>query len=230
VAKSIVARERQDILALDTYICIKYRWDLRQKPAAQAKEIPVPKATRPAAATLILDEQRVPHGHRDLFGPREETTYTPAERVYSETVQAALEDLLAGTRQQIVLLRRFYDGPLRIAVMPPPAQLDRSELRLATVEEILMRTLLFMRDVSPGGPVFQREVEGFLLETQQFSTKYPHIVIERVDAFHKEGGSPEFTEWKLRRTQNQRAETQINRWLDIANLGLSVLKSVSGEP
>ncbi|HEX5324926.1 MAG TPA: hypothetical protein VFW40_14155 [Capsulimonadaceae bacterium] len=190
----------------------------------------MPKATKPIAASLVLDEERVPHGHRDLFGPRSETPYTEAERVYSEAVQAALEDLLAGSRQQIVLLRRFYDGPARIGVMPAPAGVDRGELRLATVEEILMRTLLFMRDVSPGGPVFQREAEGFLIETQQFSTKYPHIVIERVDAFHKEGRSPEFTEWRLRRTQNQKAETQINRWLDIANLGLSVLKSISGEP
>jgi len=190
----------------------------------------MPKAMTPIAGTLVLDEERVPHGHRDLFGPRTEMPYTPAERIYSEAVQAALEDLLAGSREQIVLLRRFYGGPQRIAVMTAPADVDRSELRLATVEEILLRTILFMRDVSPGGPVFQREADDFLLETQQFSTKYPHIVIERVDAFHKEGRSPEFTEWRLRRTQNQKAETQINRWLDIANLGLSVLKSVSGQP
>lgn len=188
------------------------------------------QATRPIAATLVLDEERVPHGHRDLFGLRTGTPYTSAERVYSEAVQAALEDLLAGTREEIVLLRRFYEGPRRIAVMPAPANLDRAELRLETVEEILMRTLLFMRDVSPGGPIFQREVEDRLLETQQFSTKYPHIVIERMDAFHTQGHSPEFTDWRLRRTQNQRAETQINRWLDIANLGLSVLKSISGGP
>lgn len=186
------------------------------------------KAIRPMAATLVLDEERVPHGHRDLFGLRSETPYTSAERIYSEAVQAALEDLLAGSRQEIILLRRFYEGPRRIAVMPAPANADRGELRLETVEEILMRTLLFMRDVSPGGPVFQREVGDFLLETQQFSTKYPHIVIERIDGFQRESHRPEFTEWRLRRTQNQKAETQINRWLDIANLGLSVIKSIGG--
>jgi len=39
---------------------------------------------------------------------------------------------------------------------------------------------------------------------------------------------PIYTEWRLRRTQNQKAETHINRWLDATNLGISVLRSLAG--
>ena len=78
------------------------------------------------------------------------------------------------------------------------------------------------------GPVCQTENGDQLLETQQFSTRYPHIIIERLDAFSARQRSPLFTEWRFRRIQNQRAETQINRWLDAANLGLTLFRAFRG--
>jgi hypothetical protein len=178
---------------------------------------------------MTLFEERIPAEHRDLFGIRTETPYTEAERRYSAAVQARLEELLEGRRQQIVFLRRHHQGGERIEVLPPPAGIDREELRLPMVERILICTISFVRDVSPGGPVFQRVEAGQVVETQPFSTKYPHIIIERTDTFSREERQPLFTEWRLRRTQNQKMETQINRWLDAANLALSVIKGLRGQ-
>jgi hypothetical protein len=177
---------------------------------------------------MLLIQDRVPPEHRDLFGVRTDTPYTEAERRYSASVQACLEELLAGRKQEIVLLRRYHQGAERIAVMPAPQGIDRAELRLSMVERILVSTISFMRDISPGGPVFQRVMRDQLIETQHFSSKYPHITIERIDVFDHKTRAPLFTEWRLRRTQNQRAETQINRWLDAANLVLSIVKTVRG--
>src|SRR5262245_47894190 len=178
---------------------------------------------------MLLDQLKVPPEHHDLFGPRTDTPYTEAEREYSMAIHLRLEELLAGTRQRMVLLRRYHDGSARLTVMRASREIDRAGLRLDMAERLLMDPISFVRDISPGGPVFQAVRRDQLVETQHFATKYPHIVIERQDIFRIEDRSPLYTEWRLRRTQNQRAETQINRWLDAANLGLSLLKSLRGE-
>jgi hypothetical protein len=170
--------------------------------------------------------ERIPPEHQDLFGIRTDTPYTESERKYSAAVQTCFQELLEGKRQQIVLLRRFHDDHDRLEVLSAPPGVDRADLRLAMVERLLISVIAFVRDVSPGGPVFQREEADMLVETQPFATKYPHIIIERLDAFSRDGRKPLFTEWRLRRTQNQRMETRINRWLDAANLVLSLVKDV----
>ncbi|MFN3648585.1 MAG: hypothetical protein ACK47B_03305 [Armatimonadota bacterium] len=178
---------------------------------------------------MPVDWDHLPLEHQDLLGVRTDTPYTEAERLYSASVQAALEELLQGRRHRIVLLRRHHAASGRaeqVEVLPAPAGVDRRGLRRPMVERILVSTIAFVRDISPGGPVFQREAGDHLLETQHFSTKYPHIIIERLDAFHRRHRTPEFTEWRLCRTQNQRAETQINRWLDAANLALSFVDTL----
>jgi hypothetical protein len=175
---------------------------------------------------MLLEQQYIPDDHEDLLGIRTDTPYTEAERSYSAAVQSCLEVLLEGRRQQLVLLRRYHQPPQRLEVMPAPLHVDRAQLRLPMVERILVSTLAFVRDVSPGGCVFQALDGDQLVETQHFSTKYPHIVIERVDAFDHRTRIPLYTEWRLRRLQNQRAETQLNRWLDAANLALSVVKAL----
>ena len=163
----------------------------------------------------------------ELFAARPNAAYTAAERRYSAAIQARVNDLLEGRLNRLVLLRRYHEED-RVAVMRGPRELDCRELRLPVVEKLLTSTLVFVRNDSPGGPVCQEEESDRLVETQQFSTRYPHIVIERVDAFAVAGHRPVYTEWRLRRIQNQRAETQINRWLDAATLGLTLFKAFSG--
>ncbi len=178
---------------------------------------------------MPFSAERMPAEHQDLFGVRTDTPYTPAERAYSSAVQIRVEELLAGRCSELVLLRRYHRHRDQISVMPAPPGIDHGQLRLTMVERILVGTIAFLRDVSPGGPIFQRMTRSHLVETQQFSTKYPHILIERLDAFDRETRDPAFTEWRIRRTQNQRAETQLNRWLDAANLALSAYKTIKGE-
>ena len=165
--------------------------------------------------------------HNDLFGLRLDTPYTSAERQYSQMVQERLEQLLHATGRQIILMRRYHEGD-KLAMLPATANVDRCGLRREMVERILCATLEFVRDGSPGGPIFQRETREGLAETQMFGTRYPHIVVERVDAFTEAGRTPVYTEWRLRRTQNQKAETHVNRWLDAANLGINLVKAVAG--
>jgi hypothetical protein len=177
---------------------------------------------------MLTDQERIPPDQRDLLGVRTDTPYTEAERRYSAAVQASLEELLQGRRQEILLLRHYHETPPRIAVMPAPGGIDRAGLRQSMVERILVATLSFIRDLAPGGCIHQVVSDGRLVETQQFCTRYPHILIERIDLFDAESRAPLSTEWRLRRIQNQRAETQINRWLDAANLALSAFKTFRG--
>lgn len=167
-------------------------------------------------------------GHHDLFAVRGGTPYTPAERAYSHMVQSRLEQLLQAECRELVLLRRYHDGSDRISVLTSKTGMQKSGLRREMVERILTATLGFVRDGSAGGPISQSETREGVLETQFFGTRYPHIVIERVDAFSNGALEPLYTEWRLRRTQNQKAETQINRWMDAAGLGMNVLKAVAG--
>ena len=167
----------------------------------------------------------LPADQQDLFSVRREMPYNESERLYSEHVQEGLEQLLAGTRSELILMRQYHDDPDRIAVLKSPPTADSEELRRPVIEQILTSTIVFVRDTSPGGPVFQRAADEGVIETQYFGTRYPHIIVERRDRFDGSSDVPIYTEWRLRRMQNQRKETQINRVLDVATLGFTVLKS-----
>src|SRR5437762_92692 len=117
---------------------------------------------------------------QDLFAARPNVSYMRAERRYSAAIQSSVNDLLEGRLNRLLLLRRCHDDADRVAVMRGPRGVDPAELRMAVVEQMLTSTLAFVRDEAPGGPVCQREEGEQLIETQQFSTRYPHIIIERV--------------------------------------------------
>src|SRR5438874_1486497 len=119
---------------------------------------------------------------QDLFAARENVSYTRAERRYSAAIQANINDLLEGRMNRLLLLRRYHDDGDRVAVMRGPRDIDPDNLRMPVVEQMLTSTLAFVRDDAPGGPVCQQEEREQLIETQQFSTRYPHIIIERLDA------------------------------------------------
>src|SRR5262245_4612551 len=104
---------------------------------------------------VLTDQVRIPREQQDLLGVRTDTPYTEGERRYSAAVQAALEELLQGKRHEIRLLRRYHESPPRIAVLPASRGIDRSDLRQAMLERILIATLTFIRAAAPGGCVYQ---------------------------------------------------------------------------
>lgn len=156
---------------------------------------------------------------------RERAPYNAAEQAFSFLLQQRLQRLLEGKDNRLELLRRYPGDPHRLGVMVTPRTVDRGQLRLDVVERLLWETLHFVRPDALGGPVAQqRTPEGSVIETQLFSTRYPHIVIERIDRYVGDAPTPVETTYTLRRVQNQRSQTRANRVLDAANLAFELLR------
>jgi hypothetical protein len=171
-----------------------------------------------AAPSMAADSQ--------LFQRRSPTAYTESEQQFSLLVQQQLEQLLRGKLNSLPLLRRYHREPGRLGVPRLRADLEPRDLRLPVVEEMLMALLHFLHadGGSEGGPISQSRLSERLLERQFFTTRFPHILIERVDRYDAPSGEALETEWLVRRIQNQRADVRLNRVLDAANLGLELLR------
>jgi hypothetical protein len=173
------------------------------------------------------EHQSAPHLHFDeegLLSVRMAAGYNRAEQQYSTLIYRRIEQLLKGERNRLLLLRKYPLETNRLGIMPTPDDLDRDSLRIAVVEKMAMDALIFLSEGSAGGPVAQEwDASDRLVETRKFPTKYPHIIIERVDVFAPDRAA-ESIEWSARRVQNQRVSTRINRMLDAANLGIDVAK------
>jgi signal transduction histidine kinase len=162
-----------------------------------------------------------------LRSPRRRASYNAAEQQFSLIVQQRLNTLLEGKSNSLALLRRYPTQPDRLGVMTTPARLPRDQLRLSTVEGIIWDALDFVRPDAVGGPVAQNLApDGSVVERQIFSTRYPHIVIERTDRYVGDAPDPVEITWCLQRVQNQRSQTQFNRLLDAANLAFELLRAI----
>jgi hypothetical protein len=163
----------------------------------------------------------------ELLRERPAVGYTASEQEFSKVAQARLEELLRGEVNALPLLRRYHREPRRLGVARAPRDIDRSELRLSVVERILTDLLQFLHagTGAAGGPIAQSRDHGRILERQTFTTRFPHIIIERTDRYDARTREPLETEWVVRRIQNQRADVRINRALDAANLGIELLKT-----
>jgi hypothetical protein len=163
----------------------------------------------------------------ELLRGRPAVGYTASEQEFSTVTQARLEELLRGEVNALPLLRRYHREPRRLGVARAPHDIDRGELRLSVVERILTDLLQFLHagTGAAGGPIAQTRDHGWLLERQTFTTRFPHIIIERTDRYDARTREPLETEWVVRRIQNQRADVRINRALDAANLGIELVKT-----
>ncbi len=166
------------------------------------------------------------HGHEEgLLGLRPLSPYNEAEQRYSTLLYRRIEELLKGQRNSLLILRKYPAEPNRLGIMSTPGDIQREALRLHVVEKMAMDALVFLSELSTGGPVAQEsDGNGLLVETRKFPTRYPHIIIERVDRFVDGAETAQSIEWCARRVQNQRASTRINRMLDAANLGVDLVK------
>lgn len=150
--------------------------------------------------------------------------YQQAEQRFSTALQRRIDELLRGERNALMLLRKYPAEPNRLGVMNTPG-VDPAGLRVRVVEGLIRDALLFLHADPHGGPCAQTYgTDGRLVETRKYTTKFPHIVIERVDVFDGETGETRHIQWSAVRLQNQRAATRINRMLDAANLGIDVVK------
>ena len=167
--------------------------------------------------------------HREERGPtllavHRPVHYRDAEQRFSAALQKRLDQLLRGERNRIMLLRKYPSEPHRIGVMNTTG-VDPASLRVRIVERLIRDALLFLHADAHGGPCSQvRDSDGDLMETRKYTTRFPHIVIERIDVFDAETGDTRHIQWSAMRMQNQRAATRINRMLDAANLGIDVVK------
>jgi hypothetical protein len=177
----------------------------------------------------MLMDNRPPDGQAAsaLREVRRRADYTPAEQEFSRVLQTCFQDLLEGKRNQLAILRTYPASPDRLGVMCMPSELDRRQLRLPVVETLSWRILEFVSSDGSGGPIAQGKArDGSTVESQSFPTKYPHIVIERTDRYLDGQVEPTEITWCLHRVQNQRAQTQLNRILDAANLAFELLRIV----
>ena len=157
---------------------------------------------------------------------REPIAYNAAEQALSVHIQDRLQDLLQGRLNVLPLVRKSHRSPRRLSIPEGPAAVTADRVRLEVVEEMVDRTLCFLHAGQPGGPITQWRSGADLMERQSFSTQFPHILIEREDRYDAETRQPRETRWTVRRIQNQQQSIRVNRALDLANLGIEVLKTV----
>jgi len=158
---------------------------------------------------------------------RPRSAYNAAERQFSCLLQQRLQELLAGKRNSLALLRRYPRQPERLGVMVTPPGLPRQQLRLSVVDALSWEAIAFVGPDGNAGPIAQDVgPDGNVVERQLFATRFAHIVLARTDSYAGEDPEPVEITWCLQRVQNQRAQTRVNRVLDAVNLALEVIKLI----
>ncbi|MBV9175340.1 MAG: hypothetical protein JOZ81_35235 [Chloroflexi bacterium] len=161
-----------------------------------------------------------------LTSVRPRVEYSPAEREFALLLKRRLDDLLQGKRSRLDILRKYPREPGRIGVIPTPDGFPLHHLGPDTLEELTWKALRFIQAEDDGGPIAQTaDDQGGILEVQTFPTRYPHIVIERVDYFRRdENSEPDSITWSLHRVQNPRARGY--GLLDATNLLFELVRLV----
>ena len=169
----------------------------------------------------------VERGETALTRARPCADYTAAEREFSQLLRQRLGDLLEGKRNRLEILRKYPREPGRLGIIATPQRFPVGELRFETIEQLTWDTLRFVQADGPGGPIAQSTAaEGGIVEVQAFPTKYPHIVIERIDRFCDGARDPDSITWCLHRVQHQSSQVQLSRLFEASSLLFDVLRLV----
>jgi hypothetical protein len=183
------------------------------------------KSKGAASEPLDADQAVADTGDFDLLSPRPTTAYNQDEQKFSVLLRERLDDLLRGRRNSLLILRKYHQDGNRLGIMKTPSDVVTENLRLPVVERMLRDTLIFLHDGTPGSaPSRVSDTQDGTIETQSFTTKWPHIIVVRTDHYTGSAGEPTETIWQAQRVQNQRAQIRINRLLDVANLGIEVAR------
>jgi hypothetical protein len=157
---------------------------------------------------------------------RPRADYTVAEQSFSRFLSERVAEVLEGKRNRLQVLRKHPGDPRRVGVLAPRNG-HSTQLRAAVAERLTWDVIRFVQVDTNGGPIAQTMApDGAVLEVQTFPTRFPHIVIERVDRFVAGASVADEITWSLYRVQNQRAQTQVNRVLDAANLLFELVRLV----
>ena len=190
----------------------------------------------------------------ELLGGQPHAAYNRDEQRLSVLVQHALDRMIMGGCDQLVLLklypRRDHDLLLAAPELPEhhtrdlqrPAgdaqteterralhvawpAINASAVRHETVMQLAADALSFFGPLH-GGVVTQTPLSDVVVQGRRYTTAYPHINLERYDVYDARTSEPALGAWRARRIQNQRRETRTNRMIDVALLVLEVSQAV----
>jgi len=154
-----------------------------------------------------------PPANKALTAVRNRLAYTTAEREYSVLLREHLNDVLTGVRRRLPLLRKYPADPTRIGVIPTWNKMPARAAELSRLEHLTWETVRFLQVGGVGGPIAQSAArDGGTLEVQTFPTRYPLIVIERLDHFPRDASEPDTITWSVCRLGRVREESA---WVDL---------------
>lgn len=219
------ARRRED--TIDTNLMYALWEQIKRDtptPPRDADTVPPVEETPRACTTSTLESS----DRDELLGLPVLPDRLPDERAYSDHVRRSLLELLGGQRNHLSLMTKYHREPERLGAMAVPAGIDAKVLRLQQVNEILSSAIRFLSDGSVAGPTSQTldARRGLIVQTRDFASRYPHIIVRRTDKFDANTSVPVSSSWSAVRLQNHDASIKANRTLDALGLGLDVLKIV----
>jgi hypothetical protein len=189
----------------------------------------------PSTGLLVLPLDGAATG--ELLRSQPPRDYTDDERRLSAHVEHTVDRMILGSCSDLVLLKLYpiashtldgVDGEAgangdgaRVALHGPHLDGVRPEtaVRLAT------ETLNFFGPLH-GGILVQERHDDILVQGRRYTCAYPHITLERYDAYDAVTTDPLLISWRARRIQNLRRETRTNRAIDVALLALEITKSL----
>lgn len=151
-------------------------------------------------------------------------SYNHQERWLSAHVEREIDCLILGRRAGLILLRLYpRDGDPDSSAVALHGH-SASEVRPEMAARMASDALNFFGPLH-GGIVVQEDHDDVILQGRRFTTAYPHIHLERLDAYDAATSDPILVSWRAHRIQNLRRETRTNRMIDITLLALEIGKS-----
>jgi hypothetical protein len=170
-----------------------------------------------------------PRENKALTAVRNRVAYTTAERELSLRLREYLNDVLTGRRQRLPLLRKYPGDPTRLGIIPTRDGMRHGVAELSRLEQLTWDAVRFLQVGGVGGPIAQRAAkDGGTLEIQTFPTRYPLVVVERVDHFPGNAGEPDAITWsvcRLGRVREDRAGLDL--LMNVARVVFGVAELIS---
>jgi hypothetical protein len=189
----------------------------------------------PGTGLLVLPLDGATTG--ELLRSQPPADYTDDERRLSAHVEHAVDRMILGRCDDLVLLKLYpiashtpvgVDGEAGTGADGTHVALHGlypDGVRPETAARLAAETLNFFGPLH-GGILVQEYHDDILVQGRRYTCAYPHITLERYDAYDAPTSDPLLISWRARRIQNLRRETRTNRTIDVALLSLEIAKSL----